>query len=101
MSTVDNSRQEMWVSINCYFRLVVAIATSNLPSPEEPIFLERSLVTRAQVAVYQEARAKGFQAACILGSAVVVILCAPYDSLSEVEQHQKVSCPTRLDMMFS
>ena len=66
----------------------MATACSAASGVEE---FDRSLVSRGQVNVYEEARLKGLQAGCILGSAGVVILCAPY--YTDTEQRHKVGQP--------
>jgi hypothetical protein len=70
--------------------LVIELATSMTTDPAPEIDLDRSLVSRAHVSIYDTARLKGFQAASILGSAAVAVLCTPFDHLSPVEQHKKV-----------
>ena len=73
-------------SLSPVIALATSMATRNAAS--KGVKLNRSLVDRGQINIYEEAQIKGFQAGCILGSAGVVILCAPY--YTKIEKRLKV-----------
>eukprot|EP00045_Choanoeca_perplexa_P014422 m.169704 g.169704 ORF g.169704 m.169704 type:complete len:640 (+) comp16672_c0_seq2:75-1994(+) len=67
---------------------LIKLATG-MASCEGAIALDRVLITKQNITAYSQARAIERQACSILGSAAVVILCAPHDTQPQTEQHQK------------